>query len=54
MKIKYYHYEEDLELYNLLRQVRKKASERYLQTDYLICPDELLKRISITKPKTKS
>jgi ATP-dependent DNA helicase RecQ len=49
-----YHYEEDLELYNLLRNERKKASERFLQTSYLICPDELLKKISITKPGTKS
>lgn len=49
-----YHYEEDLELYNLLREARKKASERYLQTSYLICPDDLLKKISITKPKTKT
>ena len=49
-----YHYEEDLELYNLLREVRKKASERYLQTSYLICPDDLLKKISITKPTTKN
>jgi ATP-dependent DNA helicase RecQ len=49
-----YHYEEDLELYNLLREVRKKASERYLQTSYLICPDDLLKKISISKPKTKT
>ncbi len=49
-----YHYEEDLELYNLLRDARKKASERYLQTSYLICPDDLLKKISISKPKTKT
>ncbi|HAB53891.1 MAG TPA: hypothetical protein DCE80_17225 [Ignavibacteriales bacterium] len=49
-----YHYEEDLELYNLLREVRKKASERYLQTSYLICPDNLLKRISTAKPTTKN
>lgn len=49
-----FHYEEDLELYNLLRDVRKKASERYLQSSYLICPDELLKNISHFKPKTKS
>ncbi len=51
---KAFHYEEDLELYNLLREVRKKASQRYLQTSYLICPDDLLKKISITKPQTKS
>jgi ATP-dependent DNA helicase RecQ len=49
-----FHYEEDLELYNLLRDVRKKASERYLQSSYLICPDDLLKKILISKPKTKS
>jgi hypothetical protein len=49
-----YHYEEDLELYNLLREERKKASERFLQTSYLICPDDLLKRISIAKPATKN
>ncbi len=49
-----YHYEEELELYNLLREVRRKASERYLQTSYLICPDDLLKKISIVKPKTKT
>lgn len=49
-----YHYEEDLELYNLLRDVRKKASDRYLQTSYLICPDDLLKKISIAKPTTKN
>jgi ATP-dependent DNA helicase RecQ len=53
-EIKNYHYEENLELYNLLREVRKKASERYLQTSYLICPDDLLKRISIAKPTTKN
>jgi ATP-dependent DNA helicase RecQ len=49
-----YHYEEDLELFNLLREIRKKASERYLQTSYLICPDDLLKKISTSKPKTKN
>lgn len=49
-----YHYEENLELYNLLREARKLASERYLQTSYLICPDDLLKNISISKPNTKN
>jgi ATP-dependent DNA helicase RecQ len=49
-----YHYEEDLVLFNLLRDIRKKASERYLQSSYLICPDDLLRKISNVKPKTKS
>lgn len=49
-----YHYDENLELYHLLRDVRKKVAERYLQTSYLICPDELLKKISITKPTSKT
>ncbi len=47
-------YEENLELYNLLREARKKASERFLQTSYLICPDDILKKISFVKPKSKT
>jgi len=47
-------YEEDLVLFNLLREVRKKAAEKFLQTGYLICPDEVLRRIIKEKPKTKS
>ncbi|NWF89248.1 MAG: RecQ family ATP-dependent DNA helicase [Ignavibacteriaceae bacterium] len=48
-----YHYEDDLELYNLLRSARQKISERFLQSSYLICSDELLKEISKVKPKSR-
>lgn len=47
-------YETDLELFNLLREARKKAAERFLQTSYLICPDEILKKVAVIKPVTKS
>ncbi len=43
----------DLELFNLLREIRKKASEKFLQTAYLICPDEILREIAEKKPTSK-
>jgi len=46
-------YEENLYLYNLLRDARKKASEKFLQTANVICPDELLRKIVDRKPVTK-
>jgi len=47
-------YEVNLELFNLLKEVRTKASKKFMQTGYLICPDEILKEISATHPKTKN
>ncbi|MCH7771278.1 MAG: RecQ family ATP-dependent DNA helicase [Bacteroidetes bacterium] len=47
-------YDNDLELYHKLREIRKKTSEKFLQTQYLLCPDELLKKIVKIKPKTKT
>jgi ATP-dependent DNA helicase RecQ len=47
-------YEENLYLFNLLRDARKKASEKFLQTGNVICPDELLKEIVERKPVTKA
>ena len=47
-------YEKDLGLFHALREVRKKASQKFLQTQYLICPDEVLRKIAKEKPKTKS
>jgi len=47
-------YEENLELYNLLREVRKKASRKFMQTGYLICPDDILREIASVHPKNKS
>ena len=43
-------YEESLELFHILKEVRKKASDKFMQTGYLICPDEILKEISSKKP----
>ena len=47
-------YEINLELFNLLKDVRAKASKKFMQTGYLICPDEVLKEISFNHPKTKN
>ena len=46
-------YEDNLFLFNSLRELRTKVSKRFLQTGYLICPDEVLKEIALAKPKTK-
>ncbi len=46
-------YEKDLELFNLLREIRNKASRKFLQSAYLICPDEVLREIARVRPKTK-
>ncbi len=47
-------YEQNLELYNELRNIRKLSSKKYMQTGYLICPDETLKEIAQNKPANKS
>jgi ATP-dependent DNA helicase RecQ len=47
-------YNEDLYLFNLLREVRKKASERFMQSGYLICPDNVLREVIKTKPTSKA
>jgi ATP-dependent DNA helicase RecQ len=47
-------YEINLELFNLLKEVRTKATKKFMQTGYLICPDEILKEISFNRPKTKN
>lgn len=46
-------YEDNLDLFNKLRQVRQSASKKFLQTQNLICSDELLSRIAQTKPVNK-
>jgi ATP-dependent DNA helicase RecQ len=47
-------YDKRLELYHTLRQIRKGASEKFLQTQYLICPDEILKEVVKRKPRSKA
>ncbi len=46
-------YETSLELFNLLRDARANAARKFLQTSYLICPDEVLRSISQQKPISK-
>lgn len=43
-------YEDNLELFNRLREVRQAASNKFLQTPNLICPDDVLSRIAQKKP----
>jgi len=47
-------YDKGLELYHTLRQIRKRASEKFLQTPYLLCPDTILKQVAKKQPNTKS
>jgi ATP-dependent DNA helicase RecQ len=47
-------YEKDLELYHILRAIRKKTSERFMQTQYLLCPDDVLRSVANNKPLTKT
>ncbi len=47
-------YESDIELFNTLKEIRKNASKKYMQTGYLICPDEVLRGIVNTKPSSEN
>ncbi|MBZ0199239.1 MAG: HRDC domain-containing protein, partial [Ignavibacteriaceae bacterium] len=47
-------YEKNLELYNFLTDVRKKAAKRFGQSADIICPNEVLIKIAENKPTTKS
>ncbi len=49
-----FNYEENLELFNLLNEVRKAASKKFLQEGYLICPDETLKEVAQIRPKNRN
>ncbi|HSD63694.1 MAG TPA: HRDC domain-containing protein, partial [Ignavibacteriaceae bacterium] len=46
-------YQKDLELFNSLREARTKASVKFLQSAYLICPDEVLREVAHKKPLNK-
>ncbi len=43
-------YEEELELFNRLRQVRKEIAEKFVQNQQLICSDETLREIARREP----
>lgn len=45
--------DKNIEIFHLLREVREKASKRFLQASAIICPDEVLSKIAQKKPKTK-
>jgi ATP-dependent DNA helicase RecQ len=47
-------FENNIELYHLLREIREKASKKFLQSANIICSDDVLAKISQQKPKTKS
>jgi len=47
-------YEADLGLFHALREVRKNASQKFIQTQHLICPDKVLRLIAKEKPKNKT
>ncbi len=49
-----FNYEDDLEIFNMLNQVRVRAAKRFLQSGYLICPDEVLKEVAAKKPKNRN
>ncbi|MEW6652097.1 MAG: RecQ family ATP-dependent DNA helicase [Bacteroidota bacterium] len=47
-------YENELKLFNTLRQIRKEASDKFAQQPHLICSDEILRAISKDKPQSHS
>lgn len=49
-----FNYENGLQLFNLLRQIRKEAASRYNQSIELICTDDILREISRKRPQTSS
>lgn len=46
-------YNNELYLYNQLREARKKGADRFLQSGYLICPDNILREVARMQPKNK-
>ncbi|WP_337865914.1 RecQ family ATP-dependent DNA helicase [Ignavibacterium sp.] len=52
-KISDYDYDKNLELFHQLNEVRKTVSKKFMQTPNLICPDNVLAKISRLKPDNK-
>lgn len=46
-------YEKNLELFNTLREIRSAAAKKFIQSGYIICPDEVLREIAFKIPKTR-
>jgi ATP-dependent DNA helicase RecQ len=51
---KNFNYEDSLKLFNLLRQIRKEAAQRFNQPFHMICPDYILREIAFKKPVSYS
>lgn len=47
-------YYNNLELFNTLREIREEASRKFLQSSNIICPNQLMAKISQRKPKTRA
>ncbi|MHC1738526.1 MAG: RecQ family ATP-dependent DNA helicase [Ignavibacteriaceae bacterium] len=47
-------YEKNIELLFILKEIRKKASGKFGQPEYIICPDETLREIINRKPANRS
>ena len=47
-------YESDIELFNTLKEIRKSTSKKFMQTGYLVCPDEVLREIVNKKPSNEN
>ncbi|MBI2418808.1 MAG: HRDC domain-containing protein [Ignavibacteriales bacterium] len=46
-------YEQNLELFHMLKEVRAKTAAKFNQQPFLICPDETIREIISRKPDTK-
>lgn len=53
-KIEEEDYEKNIELLFILKELRKSASGKYGQSEYIICPEEVLSEIVIKKPTSKA
>lgn len=47
-------YEQELKLFNILRQIRKDAADRFNQPIQMICPEHILREIAKRRPKSYS
>jgi len=52
-KEKLENYNQQLYLYNQLREARQKAAARFTQSAYLICSDNILREVASVRPKSK-
>jgi len=48
-----FNYNDNLELFNSLREIRSATAKKFMQSGYIICPDEVLRQIAFDTPKTR-